>query len=84
MKKFIDSSLKDMQLDERKTIGYTFKALGAGFYGLQKGTNFKETITQVIMEAGDADRLVECRLLLFVIVVVIFLLSPAMPRCVEH
>lgn len=43
-------------MDERQSIGYTFKALGAGFYGLHKGTNFTETITKVIMEGGDADR----------------------------
>lgn len=56
MKKYIDSSLKDLKLDERKSIGYTFKALGAGFYGLRKGNNFKTTISEVIMEGGDADR----------------------------
>lgn len=56
MKKFIKSSLKDLHLDERKSIGYTFKALGAGFYGLHKGTDFRKTITEVIMEGGDADR----------------------------
>ena len=57
MKKFIKSSLKDLHLDEQKSIGYTFKALGAGFYGLHhKGADFKKTITEVIMEGGDADR----------------------------
>lgn len=56
MKKYMKSSLKDLQLDGQKSIGYTFKALGAGFYGLQKGTDFKKTITEVIMEGGDADR----------------------------
>ena len=35
---------------------YTFKAMGAGFYGLRLGTDFKKTITELIMEAGDADR----------------------------
>ena len=58
MKKYIDSSLKEMKLDNIKTIGYTFKALGAGFYGLRKGTDFEKTITEVIMEGGDADRFV--------------------------
>ena len=37
---------------------YTFKALGAGFYGLRTESGFKPTIKQVIMEAGDADRLI--------------------------
>lgn len=55
----MDCSLKDMKLDERNSIGYTFKALGAGFYGLRKGTDFRTAISQVIMEAGDADRLVK-------------------------
>ena len=35
---------------------YTFKALGAGFYGLREGKDFRQTILEVIMEAGDADR----------------------------
>ena len=56
MAKHMESSLKDLKLDDRKTMGYTFKALGAGFYSLRKGANFKKTITEVIMEAGDADR----------------------------
>ena len=56
MKKHVESSLKDLRLDERQSIGYTFKAMGAGFYGLRKGTDFRKTITEVIMEAGDADR----------------------------
>ena len=59
MKKYMECSLKDMKLDDRQTIGYTFKALGAGFYGLRKGVDFKTTITEVIMEAGDADRYVK-------------------------
>ena len=42
---------------------YTFKAMGAGFYGLRLGTDFKKTITELIMEAGDADRSVPLTLL---------------------
>ena len=34
---------------------YTFKPLGAGFYGLRKATHFRETIMKLIMEGGDAD-----------------------------
>ena len=56
MKKYINGSLKDLKLGDRKTIGYTFKALGSGFYGLRKGTDFRKTITEIIMEGGDADR----------------------------
>ena len=45
-------------MDESQSIGYTFKALGAGFYGLRNSRKkgFKEIILEVIMEAGDADR----------------------------
>ena len=49
-------NLKTLKLDDSATIGYTFKALGCGFYGLRKGVNFRETIMEVVMEAGDADR----------------------------
>ena len=28
---------------------------GAGFYGLRKATDFRETIMKLIMEGGDAD-----------------------------
>lgn len=47
--------LKELDLENRSTMGYTFKALGAGFYGLRTESGFKPTIKQVIMEAGDAD-----------------------------
>ena len=55
----MSSSLEGLKLDEQQSIGYTFKALGAGFYGLRhsrKNKSFKEIILEVIMEAGDADR----------------------------
>ncbi len=57
MIKHIHSSLDGLKLDDRHTIGYTFKALGCGFYGLREGgpKDFKKIITNVIMEAGDAD-----------------------------
>lgn len=58
MNKHINSSLSDLKLCDSKTIGYTLKAMGAGFYSLRKGTDFRKTITEVIMEGGDADRLV--------------------------
>ena len=46
-------------MDENKKIGYTYKAFGAGFYGLRKTSkkkSFRDVILKVIMEAGDADR----------------------------
>jgi hypothetical protein len=82
MKKHVAYSLKELKLDDRKTIGYTFKALGAGFYGLRKGTDFRKTITEVIMEAGDADRLGErCERGFHAYNIVC---SSAMPLCVEQ
>ena len=58
MKKHMHSSLDDLKLDDKQAIGYTFKALGAGFYGLRHITkkSFRDVILEVIMEAGDADR----------------------------
>ena len=58
MKKHVYSSLDDLKLDDKQTIGYTFKAMGAGFYGLRHSTKktFRDVILEVIMEAGDADR----------------------------
>lgn len=52
------SSLEKLQLDDKHTMGYTFKALGAGFYGLRNAKDFREMLIKVIMEAGDADRCV--------------------------
>lgn len=52
------SSLEKLKLDDKQTIGYTFKALGAGFYGLRHAKDFRETLLKVIMQAGDADRCV--------------------------
>ena len=54
------ASLDGLKLDEIQYIGYTYKAFGAGFYGLKRSLkkNFREIITEVIMRAGDADRYV--------------------------
>lgn len=48
-------SLQVLKLSDQKAIGYTFKTLGSGFYGLRTGTDFRELIMKLIMEAGDAD-----------------------------
>jgi len=34
---------------------YTFKTMGAGFYALQNSKDFRKTIIELVMEAGDAD-----------------------------
>ena len=47
--------LKTLKLDDSSKIGYTFKTMGCGFYGLRNGTDFRKIIMDVVMEAGDAD-----------------------------
>lgn len=49
------SSLADLELDEKNSIGYTYKALGAGFYCLEHYNDFEAAITDITFEAGDAD-----------------------------
>lgn len=92
MNKHINSSLSDLKLCDSKTIGYTLKAMGAGFYSLRKGTDFRKTITEVIMEGGDADRLVgwlvvsnraTCKMS-FILGLIACTFSTAMLLCVEH
>ncbi len=58
LKAHIMSSLDRLKLDEQQSIGYTFKAMGAGFYGLRhsRKKSFRDIIIEIIMEAGDADR----------------------------
>ncbi len=48
-------NVKDLKLDDAAKIGYTFKTMGCGFYGLLQGRDFRTTIMEVVMEAGDAD-----------------------------
>ena len=54
---FDATSTKALSLSEGKSIGYTFKALGAGTYALRQATteSFETIITQIALEAGDAD-----------------------------
>ncbi|KAI9330961.1 ADP-ribosylation/Crystallin J1 [Obelidium mucronatum] len=59
-------SLQALELDESNSIGYTFKCLGAALYcfmqplsdsGLEEENSrlFTRVITELVMEAGDAD-----------------------------
>jgi ADP-ribosylglycohydrolase len=56
-------SLKDLQLDDSRTMGYVYKALGAALLTLRKATRIPVTtpdvfgalIEELIMEGGDAD-----------------------------
>ncbi|KAI8511219.1 hypothetical protein Bbelb_103190 [Branchiostoma belcheri] len=41
--------LRTLKLDETETVGYTYKALGAGFWALRQ-RNFRDTIIQIAME----------------------------------
>ena len=56
LRKYILSpSLADMKLDDKDSIGYTIKCVGAGFYGIRSGKDFMTALRDVIMEGGDAD-----------------------------
>ncbi|KAJ4456371.1 putative Histone deacetylase 6 [Paratrimastix pyriformis] len=47
--------LAALELGHEKTMGYTLKCAGAGFYALRHGRDFRETMTRIVMEGGDAD-----------------------------
>lgn len=51
------TSIADLDLGSSKHMGYTFKALGAGFYALREAehTPYADILTKIILEAGDAD-----------------------------
>lgn len=55
------SSLEDLDLDEglnpgeTNRIGYTLKALSAGFWALLHASSFEEGVSRVVHEGGDAD-----------------------------
>lgn len=61
--KAISGTLSDLALDEGLnpdtgqlgTIGYTLKAMGAGFWALTHAEDFLDGILQIIHEGGDAD-----------------------------
>ena len=41
-------TLQDLELDEPKSIGFTYKCLASGFYGLRSKHSFKETLNDLI------------------------------------
>ena len=51
--------LRDLALDDRKTIGFTFKCLGSGLWALkQEGESpelFRRVMNELILAGGDAD-----------------------------
>ena len=36
-------------------LGYTYKCIGSGFWATRYGTNFRTSITELVLEGGDAD-----------------------------
>ena len=50
-----DRTLDDLGLDDERTIGYTYKCMASGFYGLRSTRSFQETLDDLIRHGGDAD-----------------------------
>lgn len=50
-----DRTLEDLHLDDERTIGYTYKCMASGFYGLRSTRPFAETLNDLIQQGGDAD-----------------------------
>jgi len=51
----VAQTLEELALDEPRTIGYTFKCLGAGMWALRSDLSFRQALNALIQEAGDAD-----------------------------
>lgn len=50
-----ERELDELELDEPSSIGYTYKCLASGFYGLRSTRDFPETLNDLIRYGGDAD-----------------------------
>lgn len=48
-------TLDELCLDEPQSIGFTYKCLASGFYGLRSKRPFRETLNDLIRYGGDAD-----------------------------
>jgi ADP-ribosylglycohydrolase len=48
-------TLEELELDEPSSIGYTYKCLASGFYGLRSTRSFEQTLNDLIRYGGDAD-----------------------------
>ncbi|XP_046563667.1 uncharacterized protein LOC124272507 isoform X1 [Haliotis rubra] len=46
--------IKNLNLDESRKIGYTYKCMGCGFWAL-KQKDFRKALQTIVMEGGDAD-----------------------------
>lgn len=51
----LPQDIGDLKLDEFPSIGYTYKALAAGFWVLKYSHSFEEGLKAIIHEGGDAD-----------------------------
>ena len=52
LKKYIYcKKIKELKLDEASSIGYTFKALGAGFWALRQ-SDFRQALQAITMEVS--------------------------------
>jgi ADP-ribosylglycohydrolase len=47
------AELRDLELDEVSTIGYTFKCMGAGLWALRSPRGFQETLNELIRHGGE-------------------------------
>jgi len=50
-----ERTLEELNLDERGKIGYTYKCLASGFYGLRSKNSFEKTLNDLIRYGCDAD-----------------------------
>lgn len=50
-----ERTLEDLNLDQSSSIGYTYKCLASGFYGLRSTHSFEKTLNDLIRYGGDAD-----------------------------
>ncbi|CAF1253964.1 unnamed protein product [Rotaria sordida] len=48
-------TLEELELDKPNSIGFTYKCLASGFYGLRSKYSFEETLNNLIRYGGDAD-----------------------------
>jgi ADP-ribosylglycohydrolase len=48
-------TLEELNLDEPQSIGFTYKCLASGFYGLRSKRSFEKTLNDLIRYGGDAD-----------------------------
>eukprot|EP01133_Synstelium_polycarpum_P004081 gene4081-4754_t len=47
--------LSELDLSHAESIGYTYKCMGSGVWGIRQSTDFRTTLDLLIREAGDAD-----------------------------